>query len=160
MFRLTAPTMLLLVGGCATKSLPVAAAPEMVVDFESSRVATPNWQAAFNDCSDGILLCIEVPDRFIMAFPTLCPVAVADWRAAGHRFRMTAPTPHYGAPSGGYISDKYPHIHLSWLIGSGFQTWSKTVKTPYEQGWDPNETVEVYRVRFVGGPAFTCTSPE
>ncbi|MFN3817157.1 hypothetical protein [Brevundimonas sp.] len=151
-------TVLLAVAGCATAP-PLTPEPVMVIDFASGIVTTPSWQAAFNDCSNSAATCIEAPDRFVMAFPRLCPTTTGPWEAAGFRFRMTAPTPHYGAPSGGYISDKYPHIHLGWREGVGFHTWSRTLKTPYEQGWDPNEEAEVYRIVYVGRPSpFACTS--
>jgi hypothetical protein len=97
-----------LVGAWSAPSEPSAQFPEMLINFVRNKVVTPRWEAGFTDCSDAAIQCIEVPSRFVMAFPRSCPRGVADWQAAGHRFRMTAPMPHYGAPSGGYISDKYP----------------------------------------------------
>ena len=66
--------------------------------------------------------------------------------------------PHYAPPSGGYISDKYPNIHLGYQRGSGFIRWSRTTRTPYDPGWNEgDDRVEEYRIRYTGMPAaFAC----
>ncbi|WP_133244914.1 hypothetical protein [Caulobacter radicis] len=130
----------------------------MIVDFTNGRVTTPAWQASFVDCSTATIACIEAPDRFLMAFPRNCSAASGPWSAAGRAFRMTAPAAHRAPPSGGYISDKYPHVHLSWSAGAGFDKWSRTAATPYDAGWSPGERLEAYRITYVGASAhFACT---
>jgi hypothetical protein len=130
----------------------------MTVDFTRHEVVTPNWRAAFVDCSTSEVQCLEVPSRFVMAFPRLCTHAEAGWIAAGTRFRGTAPMAHYGLPSGGYISDAYPHISLIYQRGFGFIIWWRSTRTPYDPGWNSGEDrVEEYRIAYVGMPdAFAC----
>jgi hypothetical protein len=130
----------------------------MTIDFVRRHVITPAWQAEFIDCSTAEVQCLEVPDRFILAFPRSCAAAEGGWSAAGTRFRGTAPMPHYAPPSGGYISDRYPRIHLAYLRGSGFVRWSRTARTPYDRGWnDGADRLEEYSIRYVGAPAaFAC----
>lgn len=70
---------------------------------------------------------------------------------------MTAPMPHLGAPSGGYISDKYPNIHLIYQSAKGFVSLSRTRRTPYDTDWSPSDVLEDYSIRFLGkGVPFTC----
>jgi hypothetical protein len=130
----------------------------MTIDFIRHQVVTPSWHAEFADCSTSEVQCLEVPGRFIMSFPRLCTLADAGWIAAGTRFRGTAPMAHYGLPSGGYISDAYPHIHLLYQRGFGFIGWSRTARTPYDPEWNSGEDrVEEYRIHFVGmADAFAC----
>jgi hypothetical protein len=130
----------------------------MTIDFIRHQVVTPSWTAEFVDCSTSGVQCLEVPGRFIMSFPGSCAVAEAGWIAAGTRFRGTALMAHYGLPSGGYMSEAYPHIHLIYLRGSGFINWFRTTRTPYDPDWNTGQDrVEEYRIGYVGMPeAFAC----
>ncbi len=123
----------------------------MTVDFIRRQVVTPDWQAEFADCSTSEVQCLEVPSRFIMSFPSSCAPAQDGWIVAGTRFRVTAPEVHHGLPSGGYISDKYPHVHLRYRKGMGFIGWSRTIKTAYDAGWNSGEDrVEEYQIVYLG----------
>lgn len=67
--------------------------------------------------------------------------------------------PHLAAPSGGYISDKYPDIHMVYWSGKGFVSLSRTRRTPYDADWSPSDVLEDYRIRYVGkSDRFTCTN--
>jgi len=123
----------------------------MTVDFTQRKVVTPTWQAEFADCSTSEVQCLEAPGRFIMSFPASCASAGHGWSVAATRFRATAQEVHYGFPSGGYVSDRYPHVHLVYREGVGFIGWSRTIKTPYDAGWNEGEDrVEQYRIAFRG----------
>jgi hypothetical protein len=130
----------------------------MTIDFIRHQVVTPNWHAEFVDCSTPDVQCLDVPTHFIMSFPRLCDGAQEGWFVAGTRFRETAPAPHFGPPSGGYMSEAYPHIYLVYLQGTGFVSWFRTTRTPYDPEWNiGNDRVEEYRIGYVGKPnAFAC----
>ena len=130
----------------------------MTIDFIRQQVVTPRWTADFIDCSTNEVQCLEVPGRFILSFPRTCAAAEGGWHVAGTRFRGTAPMSHHAPPSGGYIAEKYPHIHLHYRLGSGFILWSRTSRTPFDPGWNEGgDRVEEYQVRYLGMPAaFAC----
>jgi hypothetical protein len=130
----------------------------MTIDFVHHQVITLSWREDFVDCSTSEIQCLDVPSRFIMSFPRSCVLAQTGWMAAGTHFRETAPMPHYGLPSGGYVSDAYPHIHLIYQVGAGFVTWFRTTRTPDDPEWNSgNDRVEEYQIRYVGMPKpFAC----
>lgn len=65
--------------------------------------------------------------------------------------------PHLAAPSGGYISDKYPSIQMIYWSGKGFVSLSRTRRTPYDADWSPSDVLEEYPIRYLGtGVPFTC----
>jgi hypothetical protein len=130
----------------------------MIVDFSRRQVIPPNWHAEFVDCSTSEVQCLEVPNRFMMSFPISCASAEGGWSAAGTRFTSTAPEVHYGLPSGGYVSGKYPHIHLLYRKGIGFRGWSRTIKRPNDAGWNEGEDrAEEYPIVYRGSTSpFHC----
>jgi hypothetical protein len=145
------------VAACVSVSQRTATNNELVIDFHARRATTASWSEAFVDCSTDKVSCIGVANRFLMASPKVCPDAADNWSAAGYNFRMTAPMPHLSAPSGGYISNKYPRIHMVYWSGKGFVSLSRTRHTPYEANWSPSDVLEDYRVRYVGqGGRFAC----
>lgn len=151
-----ATAALLLVGCQAAASLQPAPQPlpldGMTLNLETMQVVTPSWRSELIDCSDEAFQCLEAPGYFLVSMPRSCSRQVS-WQAGGHGYRAIAPAPHYGLPSGSYMSMKYPHVH--WRFGApierGFHRWARTVDTPMESAWDTNVTVEAYEVRTIGG---------
>jgi len=145
---LASATLLGTTPGCVSMAKTQAMTNELVIDFATMSVSTHSWAAKLVDCSDDKVMCIEVPERFLMSFPRQCPVD-EEWNGGRHRVRMTAPAPHLGSPSGGYISDKYPSIHMIYRSAKGFVSLSRTKGTPYEADWSPSNVFEDYRIRYV-----------
>ena len=110
--------------GCASAPPGMEHRPEIIIDIAQLRADAPEWQSALVDCSDSEFSCFEAPGRFLLAFPRSCPRTIGpemqDWMVAGHRFRFTAPDAHDDLPTGGYVSDKYPHAYLLYRAGAGF----------------------------------------
>lgn len=132
--------------------------PLLLIDVENRVARTPQWQGALVDCSDAAFECIEAPGHFLMAFPRSCPTGSRDWVVAGFRYRGTAPALHYAPPSGGYVSYKYPHVHLSYRVGMGFTGMWVRAKPVMSENWGERSTIE-YDVKYLnGGPLFLCES--
>lgn len=130
----------------------------MTLDLNMMRVVTPNWTTALVDCSDEAIECVEAPGYFLLSVPRHCSRDGA-WEAGGFSYRAIAPSPHYGLPSGSYMSMKYPHVH--WLFGAplerGVHRWARTLGTPSDRAWDTNDTIEEYQVRIVSADSsFRC----
>lgn len=145
-----------LVAGCA--SAPISEArPTITIDVSSLKVFSPQWEGDLTDCSDSEVQCFEAPGRFLLAFPRSCPAGFLDVMVEGYRFRATAPAAHYGLPSGGYFSEKYPSIYLQYQAGDGFDSlWVRSNPVPTEN-WGGSSLAE-YELRFVGGAApFRCS---
>jgi len=148
--------ILVATNGCATAPRVASSQPEIVIDFERGTISAPEWQTALIDCSDAQFQCVEASGHFLMAFPRICPTDSWNWNVAGYRVRLTAPMAHYGLPSGGYYSEKYPHAYLLYQQGRGFfALWMRTNPVPTEN-WGGTSTAE-YRVRYVGNAEpFAC----
>ena len=123
--------------------------PEIVVDFATKTATSPEWTVPLTDCSDAQFQCLEAAGRFLIAFPRTCPTDQRDWVLAGYQFRNTAPAVHYGLPSGGYYSEKYPNVHLSYRKGVGFISLSVRENPVPTENWGGSSLAE-YALRFVG----------
>lgn len=154
----------LLLAGChAARNVQSGQEPEpfdgMTLDLETMRVFTPSWSSELVDCSDESVQCLEAPGHFLVSMQRTCTRAMG-WEAGGHSFRVIAQATHVGLPSGSYMSMKYPNVH--WHFGPpvqpGFWRWARTEGTPMDRTWSPNETLEMYSVRTIGGDDwFRCS---
>jgi hypothetical protein len=142
--------------GCA--SIPHSIEPQnaIVIDGAHLRAVGPDWQSELVDCSDTQFRCFEAPGRFLMAFPRNCPRDDWRWVVAGHPFRLTAPMPHRGLPSGGYFSAKYPHAYLLYDADEGFTSLWVRANPVMSENWGGRSVAE-YKFRYVGKPPqFRC----
>ena len=142
--------------GCTPVTPTAPLQPEIIIDLERKVASAPDWQTPLTDCSNTEFQCVEAPGHFLMAFPRICPKVSWDWNVAGFRYRLTAPAAHYGLPSGGYYSEKYPHSYLLYRAGKGFDAlWLRANPVPTDN-WGGYSTAE-YRIRYIGGPGpFVC----
>ena len=158
--RLSSVLMLLALAGCASTRADVERQEEVLIDIPHLRAVTPEWRSVLVDCSDATFVCFEAPGHFLMAFPRSCPKDAGpwmqEWVIAGHRFRFTAPDPHYPLPSGGYFSDKYPNAYLLFRTEVGFSSLWIRSRPVMTDNWGGSSVAE-YGVRFVGGGSpFRC----
>ena len=132
--------------------------PALVIDLGNHRATTPQWQSEIVDCSDASFECLEAPGHFLMAFPKTCPTTW-DWNIAGSRYRLTAPMEHFGLPSGGYVSYKYPYAYLIYQADAGFiSLWMRTHPVFSGENWGGPSVIE-YDIKYVGGQSpFRCRS--
>ncbi|MFC7380196.1 hypothetical protein [Brevundimonas sp. GCM10030266] len=107
----------LFVAGCASTTISEAP-PTITIDISRLRAISPQWESDLVDCSDSLFRCFEAPGHFLLAFPRTCPTDNLDLMVQGYRFQYTAPAPHYSHPSGGYVSHRYPHVHLYYISDS------------------------------------------
>lgn len=141
---------------CCTPVKRAATQPLLVIDLRSHRASTPQWQSDIVDCSDANFERIEAPGYFLMAFPKSCLTDTWDWSIAGFPFRNTAPTPHFGLPSGGYVSYKYPYAHLVYQAGAGFTSLWVTSRPVVSENWGGPSIVE-YEISYPDGQSpFRC----
>ena len=146
----------ILISACAPTNLRMASGPEVVIDMVSKRATGPGWGSEILDCSDANFRCLEAPGHFLLAFPRKCPSGSLQWIIGGFQFRMTAPAPHYALPSGGYVSGKYPHVHLHYFAAIGFTSYSIHTGSVIDGDWAENRSSD-YRIRFKGDSSpFRC----
>jgi hypothetical protein len=148
--------LFMLTAGCvSTPSAQSAPRKQISIDIDHHRAISPQWDAQLIDCSDSQFQCFEAPGRFLMAFPKACPTTIWDWSVAGYPFRNTAPAVHYGLPSGGYVSYKYPNVHLSYRVGIGFRLLTVRSNAVIDRDW--GEVVEEYEIKYTGANVpFLC----
>ena len=145
-----------LIAGCASAS---TSEPQQTIRIDVSRLRalSPQWESDLIDCSDDVFQCFEAPGHFLLAFPRSCPRDNWDWMVAGHRFRNTAPAAHYGLPSGGYFSYKYPHVYLHYRADAGFQSLWVRSRPVMTENWGGSSLAE-YELQYVGGTTpFRCS---
>lgn len=125
----------------------------MVLDLSKKSISTPDWQSPILECSDAQYFCLEVPGRLVIAFPKECSAASVQlsWQAPVARFQMVAPKPHFGPPSGTYVSEKFPRVLLRYDVQRGFTEVRFLKWAPSSAEFDPNAYEARYRISVRGG---------
>jgi hypothetical protein len=136
---------------CSTTIKGEKVYPAIYIDGDALTASSPDWTSALVDCTNDEFRCLEAPGRFLIAFPKICPTEHWQWNIAGYPFRLTAPEAHYGLPSGGYFSEKYPYVYLMYRSRVGFRTlWIRSQPITTEN-WG-GSSVEEYEVKFLSEP--------
>jgi len=143
--------LLLALNACSTTIPDEKVYPTIIIDGDALIARAPNWTSELIDCTDEQFRCLEAPGRFLIAFPKTCPTERWQWDIAGYPFRLTAPEAHYGLPSGGYFSEKYPHVYLLYREGLGYRTLWVRAQPVMTENWG-GSSVEEYEVRFRSKP--------
>ena len=143
--------LLLVLNACRTTIPNENVYPTIIIDGDALTAQSPNWMSELVDCTDQEFRCLEAPGRFLIAFPKICPTGRWQWDIAGYPFRLTAPEAHYGLPSGGYFSEKYPHVYLFYREGLGFRTLWVRAQPVMTDNWG-GSSLEEYEVRFRSRP--------
>lgn len=143
---------------CSTNVVDVNRIPrfdveEMFVDFDRKEIRIGNWNRPFDDCSNSAFNCLNVRSIMIIAFPKKCDVwSTSALGKPGRRlspageFIVVAPTPHYGLPSGSYVSSKHPYLWLLYKNKMGFSEVRVLKHSPNEKDFDPNLYTARYQI--------------
>lgn len=132
---------------------------ELRIDLEAKRATTNQWTADLTDCSDSRYRCLAIHDRLVLVFPRACADAEEPGPTPlGGEFKVVAPTPHLGLPSGSYMLTNHPTVLFFYRAPHGITEIRFVSRAPHEAEFDPNRYETRWLIKMPGGRGlFVCS---